>query len=231
MAALDRTNGYFIDSLNNLRDPIRTNLWRLNFNIAAIKANFPSGLDFLSDIEDTDSISFMVRSATVPKITVNSAESWYMGQSSKFSTNTEYAPTSTFEIEERQDVKGWRFLLMWNQHVHNTDALYHTKLDEAGTNRVIDPESDTPVGLGTNKYPSSFNRGLSLTRNTDWVSLDLYDYTTGEIIMRVSYVNFWPSEIGEASLSYENPTLMKYTFTATHDRYKYVVPKINGKIG
>src|ERR1035437_3265478 len=130
---LDKRNGYFVTTMSTLRDPIRTTHWRLRFNVPLIKAEIGGSL--VPDVNTDDDIAVMVKTASVPKVIINSAESWYMGQKIYFQTNSEYDKETIFNIQETADVRGFRFLGKWSELAHNTD-LY--QLGSLGTS-VIDP--------------------------------------------------------------------------------------------
>lgn len=221
--ALDKRNGYFVNAMNVLRDPIRTTHWRLRFNVPLIKAQV--GGELFPDINTDDDISVIVKNANVPKAIINHVDSWYMGQRTIFTTNTEYETESTFNIQETADVRGFRFLGKWSELAHNTD-LY--QVGSLGTS-AIDPDAERGVNLGSAKYPASFDGGKSVVRNRGWLFLELYDYTTGEVVLRVEYINVFPSSLGGFPLSYDNPDLVKYDVTMKHDLYRTILP-LNGKI-
>lgn len=218
--ALDKRNGYFVTAMSTLRDPIRTSHWRLRFNVPLIKAQV--GGELMPDVNTDDDIAVMIKTASVPKVIINTAESWYMGQKIYFQTNTEYDKETTFNIQETADVRGFRFLGKWSELAHNTD-LY--QLGKLGTS-VINPDTEMGVNLGSAKYN---NGGKSVVRNTGWLYLELYDYTTGETLLRVEYVNVFPSSMGGIALGYDAPELAKYDVTFTHDFYRIILPN-NGKI-
>ena len=223
MSTLDKRTGYFVDSIHRVRDPIRNSHWRLRFNIPLITAQI--GKDLIPDISSDDDISVVIKSATIPKLEVNTAEAWYMGQSEIFTTNSTYSKESTFKIVEPQDVRAYRFLGRWQQLAHNTDVFQWGAL---GTS-VVDPTKDRGVNLGSNKYTATDDGGKSVVRNQSWVYLELYDYTTGETILRVDYINIFPKSLGELQLSHEGSELGTYDAVFAHDRHRTTFPK-NGKI-
>lgn len=223
MATLDKRTGYFVNVMEKVRDPIRTSHWRLRFNVPLIKAQL--GPDLMEDISGDDDITVMVKTAKIPKLTVNTAEAWWMGQSVLFTTNTEYEKESTFDVLETADVLGYRFLGKWNQLAHNTD-LYRAGAYE---NSLINPETQRGVNLGSAKYTKNNDGGKSVVRNVGWVFLELYDYTAGEVLLRVDYTNIFPSSLGELNLSHEGSDLGKYQLTMKHDFFRLTLPK-SGKI-
>ena len=222
-STLDPRTGYFVDQFQKVRDPFRTSHWRLRFNIPLIKAQIGGSL--IPDINTDDDISVIIKSATIPKLEVNVAEQWYMGQSEIFTTNSTYDKESTFDIVEPQDARGLRFLGRWQQLAHNTD-LY--QLGQLGTS-VVDPVNDVGINLGSAKYPSTFNGGKSVVRNSGWVFLELYDYTLGTTLLRLDYINIFPKNIGGMQLKYEGSDLAGYTATFGHDRHRITFPS-NGTI-
>lgn len=222
--ALDKRNGYFVGALSTLRDPIRTTHWRLRFNVPLIKTQV--GGELFPDVNSDDDIAVMVKTASVPKVVINHVDSWYMGQRTIFATNTEYDTESTFNIQETADVRGFRFLGKWSELAHNTDLYQVGVLGQS----AIDPDAERGVNLGSAKYPANFDDGKSVVRNRGWLFLELYDYTTGEVILRVEYVNVFPSSLGGFPLAFDNPDLVKYDVTFKHDLYRIILPN-NGKIG
>lgn len=219
MATLDKATGYFQYPLEQVKDPIRTSHWRLRFNVPLIKAQV--GDTFLSDVNSDDDISVMIKTAKMPKLDINTAEAWYMGQSVQFATNSTYEKESSFEVLETEDVRGYRFLGLWHQLAHNTDLIQNGSY---GTH-AISPTETRGINLGSAKYTSTADSGKSVVRNTNWMYLELYDYTTGEVVVRVNYINAFPSSLGDFSLSYEGSDLVKYTVVFKHDFHRIVIGK------
>ena len=224
MSTLDKKTGYWVTQIENVRDPIRTSHWRLRFNIPLIKAQLGT-VDFISDITSDDDLSVIVKSAKIPKAITNTAEAWYMGQSVVFPTNTTYDQESSFSILEPADVRGFRFLGKWQQLVHNTDIYQY------GSNgsSLISPTNERGINLGSAKYTSTFDSGKSVIRNSGWIYLELYDYTLGEVLLRVDYINIFPTAIGEIDLNHNASELATYTASFKHDRFNITIPK-NGTI-
>lgn len=220
MALPSKSTGYFVTAMESLRDPIRSTHWRLRFNVPAIKSQMgASATKLLQGIDTDDDLSIMVKTTSIPKIVINTAQAYYMGQSIDFATNTEFEKTSSLELLEPSDMIGMRFLGLWNQLVHNVDAI---DVDTDG-NAAISPDGELGVNLGAGKF-SVTDFAKSVVRNSGWVYLEMYDYTYGNVLFRVNYINCWPKEIGGGSLAHEGPNLVKFNVTLNHDRYKFILP-------
>jgi len=225
--AIDKSNFYWVSAMTSQRDPIRTTHWRLRVNTQAVKTAMGNP-SILADINGDTDISVIVKTGSVPKILINSADSFFMGQKMAFATNTEFDTESDWEVQETSDLIALRFFGMWNQYVHNVGALTIDK----PANQAIDPNSSTGMGmnLGSGKFTST-DYPNSLVRNTDWVWLELYDYTQGVVLFRVSFVNFWPKSFGGIQLTHESPSLAKWTLGSHQDYYTYVIPSKFGSMG
>lgn len=225
--AVDKSNFYWISQMTSQRDPIRTTHWRFRVNVAAIKTAMGNPA-ILSDITNDQDLSVLVKTGTIPKVIINSADSFFMGQKMAFATNTEFDTELDWEIQETADLKAFRFFSIWNQYVHNTGAVTIDK----PSNAAIDPNSDSGMGvnLGSGKFTQN-DYPNSVVRNNDLVWLELYDYTQGVVLWRCSFVNFWPKQVGGISLNHEGPALAKWTLQSHQDYYNYVVPSNFGSMG
>lgn len=223
----DKSNFYWISQMSSQRDPIRTTHWRLRVNVAAIKTamgNPPA----LSDITNDQDISVIVKNGTLPSLSTEVADSFFMGQKMGFATNTNFETELSWEIQETSDLKGFRFFGLWHQYVHNVAAL---TLDTPN-NQLIDPNSETGMGvnLGSGKFTQN-DYPNSVVRGSDIVWLELYDYTQGYVLLRCSFLNFFPKSIGGISLEHASPSLAKWTLKSHQDAYNYVIPSKPGSMG
>src|ERR1019366_8791966 len=148
MAKSGKAGGYWVTQMENQRDPLRTTHWRLRVNVPGIKSQMAaSANNLLKDINTDDDISVIVKDSTIPKIVINTVQSWYMGQSIDFPTNTEFEKTSTLGIQETSDLIGFRFFGLWNQQVHNVDAIDADTQDNAVIN-----QTDVGINMGAGKF-------------------------------------------------------------------------------
>jgi hypothetical protein len=223
----DKSNFYWISQMSSQRDPIRTTHWRLRVNTAAIKTAMGNP-SILSDITNDQDLSVLVKTGTIPKVVVQTADSFFMGQKMAFATNTEFDTELDWEIQETSDLKAFRFFALWNQYVHNVGAL---TIDTPST-AAIDPTATNGMGvnLGSGKFTQT-DFPNSVVRNNDTIWLELYDYTQGVVLWRCSFVNFFPKSVGGISLSHESPALAKWTMTSHQDYYNFVVPSKLGSMG
>lgn len=223
--AQDKSNFYWITQMMKQRDPIRTTHWRLRINTTALKTAMGNPT-ILNDINSDNDLTVLIKSGTVPTVSVNTADSWYMGQKMAFATNSEFDYNLDWTIQESADLKAFRFFALWNQHVHNVNALAIDKYN----NPAIDAIKDTGVNLGSGKFTAE-DYPNSVVRNTDWIWLELYDYTQGYVLLRVSFVNFFPKKVGGISLQYDQGGLATWQLTSNQDAYEYVVPSKFGSMG
>lgn len=225
--AVDKSNFYWISQMTSQRDPIRTTHWRLRINTAALKTAMGNP-SILADINNDQDLSVLVKTGNVPKVVINSADSFFMGQKMAFATNTEFDTELEWNIQETSDLKAFRFFALWNQYVHNVGAM---TIDNP-SKQVIDPNAENGVGinLGSGKF-TQVDYPNSVVRNSDWVWLELYDYTQGYVLFRCSFVNFWPKSVGGITLNHETPGLATWSLQSHQDYYNYVVPSKNGSMG
>lgn len=223
----DKSNFYWISQMESQRDPIRTTHWRFRVNTSKV-INAMGNPEALRDIESDKDISVIVKNAEIPKVVTNFADAFFMGQKMGFATNTDFDHESTFEILETSDLIGLRFFGYWHQYVHNVGLLTVDKPDK----QAIDPNSDT--GMGVNLGAGKFTQDIypsTVSRNTDWVWLELYDYTQGVVLFRVSYVNFVPKSIGGINIKHEGANLATWSLQSRQDAYNFVIPSKFGSLG
>jgi hypothetical protein len=118
-----------------------------------------------------------------------------------------------------EDGRGYEAMLGWNQCCLNSGILNKTGIGDTNSesNRIEDGTNKLYLGLG--QQENYLNSTAVLLRNSH-VTLVLYDWMYGNVIMGIRYINAWPSKVGVATqMTYQNATLMKFNFTLTYDRW------------
>ena len=230
-----KDSGYFTTALEKIRDPIRTSHWRLAFDGAALMkiVNFGfNSTDNVSESEALNNLSLICESVTVPKSETNTKDSWWMGQPISFATNTTYDRDMTVEVQETADLMGYRYLLGWAQLAHNVNIVQTASDNSAmsvGDAEALINSEKVGVNLGERKFDGT---GIGSTpslkenavRNSTLLQLQLFDYTTGNILTKIVFRNIYPQMVGSYTLSYDNPDLLSYEVKFHFDYFNIIIP-------
>ena len=123
-----------------------------------------------------------------------------------------------------EDARAYETILAWNQCCLNTGILNSDGKGDtnAGSNRIADGKNAIELGLGQQENYS--NPTAILLRNQN-VTLELYDWMYGEVIMAVRYINAWPMSVSvPTDFKYDTATLAQFKFTLKYDRWNIWFP-------
>ena len=214
-------NGYFVDCLDKLKDPIRSNRWRANFNFSEVDA-IKSYSDLSSDL------SLIVKDIDFPGVKTVTDSIFYFGMEKKLPTSVDNAGTLSLQVQETEDLVGHLSLLRWHQEVMNSGAfsestflLEDMKFSDNVFNQTFGLNDLKPIKNTTN--PQS-------TVNSNVLNIELYEYQSGRVIIQARFLNLFPIEISPVKLSHESKDLLKYNVTFSYDAVRFVhnaIPQSN----
>ena len=227
---LNKKNGYFVNSLANAGDPIRTNLWKMNFDFTELRS-YEEQLGTNFNIFDSETLSLLVKDYTPPTVEMAAEPIYFMGGARKvLPTTQESEDDFTITIQENNNLTGYKNLMRWMQYCVNTFGYSPANIGEEA------------LLFTKNTYSNAFGYGAPIYKNKDDVnignffvnnntlSVDLYDYTTGEALMRISYINVFPVKLTPPKLDYSTSNLYQFQAEFRYSRYVYTIPTSSGQI-
>lgn len=221
----DKRKIFFASNIDQLPDPVRSTRWRLCVDqgiFSAIGVKPSSGDSFGLGIEQAKEFSIHISDgAKIPDAAIKSESIWYMGYEKKYPVQQQQlAGTTTLNALLLEDGRAYETMLAWNQCCLNSGIL--NKTGEGDTNperNRLETDSTNKLFLGLGQQENYLNSTAVLLRNHH-VTLELYDWMYGNVIMGIRYINAWPSKVTVGKqLDYNNATLMKFTFELTYDRW------------
>ena len=123
-----------------------------------------------------------------------------------------------------EDARAYETILAWNQCCLNTGILNSDGKGDtnAGSNRIAEGKNAIELGLGQQENYS--NPTALLLRNQN-VTLELYDWMYGEVIMAIRYINAWPKSVSvPTTFDYQNAQLVQFTFKLRYGRWNIWFP-------
>lgn len=222
---LDKTTGYFaLDQFASRYDPIRTDRWKITFNFSEFTA-YESTLGTDTSVFDSSAFSLLCQSYTPPSIEMFTEDIYYMGATKKvLPTAMNYETSTSITFLEDSNLTGLRNIMRWRDYCINVYAVSISS---------IDSES---VDISAEDYYNVFGFGAPIYKNKDdevfgnffinknVMKADIFDYTSGDSIFRIRYVNVFPYKVSHPSLSYDNPGLYEFTVDFAFSRVVYVIP-------
>lgn len=227
---LNKKNGYFVTSLEKAGDPIRTNLWKLNFDFSELR-RYEENLGTNFNIFDSETLSLLVKDYQPPTVEMNSEAIYFQGGAKKIlPTTVEHDDTLVVTIQENNKLVGYKNLMRWMQYCVNSfsfspDSIGEeaTELSQSGFNNVF--------GYGSPIYKNKDNEVIgNFFINNHTMFADLFDYTTGDAIVRFSYINVFPVKLTPPKLDYNSSNLYQFQAEFKYSRYIYTLPTKNRAI-
>lgn len=220
----DKKKIFFASNVDHLPDPVRSTRWRFCCSSAIFKACGlapTNGESFGTNNETAKEFSIHISDgAKIPDAAIKSDSIWYMGYEKKYPVQQmNLAGTTTLNALLLEDGRCYESMLIWNQSCLNSGILNKEGTGDTNseTNRI--EEGANKLYLGTGQQENYLNPTAVLLRNSH-VTLELYDWQYGNVIMGIRYINAWPSKVGVGQpLNYNNATLMKFNFDITYDRW------------
>lgn len=211
------SNGYFIDSLSKLKDPILSNRWRCNFNFTEV--------DVLRQYSNLNSnLSLTVKDVDFPGVKTATDSIFFFGLERKLPTSAENSGTVSMVIQETEDLVGHRSLVRWHQEVMNSGA-YSESTYSTEDMKFTSNEFLKNFGLNDLK-PTKNTTTPQSTVNTNVMNIELYEYQSSKIVMQVRFLNLYPIEVSSVKLSQESKELFKYNVTFNYDAIRFVYSAI-----
>ena len=225
---------FFQSALDQLRDPIRTQMFKVIIDSNALTSYKSEFSDMGISVDDINKASLICHSTTLPGIDIQTADVPFMGYNQKYATQTRMTQTMPVSVMETEDLFAYKFFIWWNQKVQKSNILKvtDTPTDSDDTSHPF-PQTHI-AGLGTQKAG-----GRGLIRNDGLISVNIYRWSSptgsGDVtetesssippIIRLNLINAYPTNIGTVSLDHATAGLLKFNITFTFDRFQFVIPK------
>jgi len=214
---------FYLSAIDHLRDPARNTRWRVLVPGAIFSDTGYQNTNAENLFEDTDAetddFSLHVKTCKIPDITLTQLPHDYMGFKSFFVTNAKIDADLSFETIFLEDARAYEALLAWHQACINTGLL---KIGDNLADAFTDA-SGLKLGLGHHKDDET----TRVLRNTN-VKVEMYNWYTGEVILRVNLINAVPTSVTGWDLNYLDGGLIKFNFTLHCDRWTVTVTTKGG---
>ena len=206
-------SGYWVDSLETLKDPIRSNRWRANFNFSEV--------DVLKQYSTLNSqLTLTVKDVDFPGLKTATDSIFYFGFEKKLPTSVDNSGSITMTIQETESLVGHLSLVRWHQEIMNGGSFSELTFQQEN-NLFTENSFIDQFGLNELKPPQNTTDPQSFV-NTNLLNIELYDYNKGTIIIQAKFLNVYPIEIHPAKLSYESKDLFNYNVTLNYDSVRFV---------
>lgn len=224
MDVSDKKKIFFASNIDKLPDPVRSTRWRFCVDQGIFKATGiapSSGENFGTNPETAKEFTLHVTSgAKIPDANIKKEQIWYMGYDKWYPTQQQnLSGTENLECLLLEDGRAYETMLAWNQCCLNSGILNTSGIGDTNseTNRIEKGSNKLYLGLG--QQENYGNSTAVLLRNAH-VTLELYDWMYGDVIMGIRFINAWPSKVSVGTqMNYQNATLMKFSFELTYDRW------------
>lgn len=220
----DKKKIFFASQIDHLPDPVRSTRWRfcVDQNIFRAVGIKPSnGEDFGTNPETAKEFTLHVSDgAKIPDAKQKLDRIWYMGYEKKYAVQQEaLAGNMTLNALLLEDARAYEAMVAWNQCCLNNGILNTSGVGDTNseTNRIEKGTNKLYLGLG--QQENYGNATAVLLRNAH-VTLELYDWMYGDVIMGIRLINAWPSAVTVGqTLNYNSAQLLKFAFTIEYDRW------------
>lgn len=221
----DKKKIFFASNIDHLPDPVRSTRWRLCVDQGIFKAigvKPTNGYGFGETLASSKEFTLHISDgAKIPDAGIKSESIWYMGYEKKYPVQQQQlAGTTNLNALLLEDGRAYETMLAWNQCCLNSGIL--NKTGEGDTNperNRLEVDSTNKLYLGLGQQENYLNSTAVLLRNHH-VTLELYDWMYGNVIMGIRYINAWPSKVTVGTqLNYNDAHLMKFGFELTYDRW------------
>lgn len=229
----DNPTLFWAGHIDRIADPVRSTRWRMRFGQDLFKA---IGIQYTvgpgSFAEQPDDFSMhIVGGAKVPAVKTRAEKINYMGFEKKYPVQQqELAGSMDLTGIFTEDARAYETVLLWNQRCLNTGVLNATgEGDSIGAEKNrLEAVKDTGgtalyLGMGQQENLSQENTDetYKVLRNSS-VTLELYDWNFGRIIMGIRLINAWPSEVTNTlDGAYDNAKLLQFKFKLEYDRFNF----------
>jgi len=142
-----------------------------------------------------EELTLQCRSINIPGRTIESTETYFLGQKQIFPGRQVFSNQVEATFEETEDQQMFRFFNLWMETIHNIDAYSIFGTAGVGT-YLTKQEIAVPMHLRMFKYDGSL------------------------MSQKIHFINVFPSTITDVSLSYESNESVKYTVTFSYDLWR-----------
>ena len=220
----DKKKVFYAANIDKLPDPLRSTRWRMCVDqgiFRAIGIKPSNGEDFGTNPETAKEFTLHISDgAKVPDAKIKHESIWYMGYQKKYPVQQDgLAGNMTLNALMLEDGRAYETMLAWNQCCLNSGILNTkgTGDTNSDTNRIEQGNNKLYLGLG--QQENYGNATAVLLRNAH-VTLELYDWMYGDVIMGIRLINAWPAVVNVGqTLNYNQAQLMKFAFTLEYDRW------------
>jgi hypothetical protein len=225
---------FFLSAIDRLRDPVRDTRWRVLIPSAiwgstALDSPTNQSVDMgILDPNGGENFALHVKTCDIPGIETLHKEVNYMGFGSSYPTNSKISADLPFKTILNEDMAAYELINIWNQTCLNTGLL----ISEDGTQDRISEGSDASLGpdLGLGSHKQDPVAGNLVLRNSI-VTVELYNWANGEVILTVVLHNAWPKKVSPLKLKYsEQADLVMFDFTLRCDRWSLKFPEHHDNI-
>lgn len=166
-------------------------------NVYSVSLTFPPGTTTGNDTDEA--FTFLCKSASLPAMSIQSAQASYFGRKINFAGDREFAPwTTTLYTDE--DFKVRNALEAWQNRMN-----------------LLDHDTESVDGMCDQK---TFYVDVTVTQLGKDGGLCGHGSGENGAIKSYTLKNAFPSEIGEISLAYDNNnTIAEYTVTWVYDYF------------
>lgn len=219
---------FFLNSIDGLRDPVRSTRWRVLIPNSIFKASGikpTNGLDFAIGEEGMNNFALHVKTCQIPEISLTEAKHFYMGFGSSYPMGADISAQLPFTAILLEDMRAYEAMIGWEQACLNTGIL----VDNAGKDRLsVGDTSDQRLGLGQHKdgENDAYTSGApNVLRNSD-IKVQLYNWMNGDVILTLTLVNSYPLKVGGVDgFNYEaTAKIQTFNFTLQCDRWTLQIP-------
>lgn len=227
---LNKKNGYFVSALDSVGDPIRTNLWKMQFDFTELR-RYEENLGANFNVFDSERLSLMVKGYQPPVIEMNTQEIYFHGGAKKVVPSTqEQDDTVVITIQENNRLTGYQNIMRWMQYCINTFAYSPEAIGEE-TKILSNNQFSNVYGYGSPIYKNKDDEVIgNFFVNTNTIAVDHYDYSSGEVIMRISYINIFPVKITPPKLEYNSVNLYQFQVEFKYSRHVLTIPTGKGRL-
>lgn len=215
----NQTKLFFLNQIDNLRDPVRNTRWRVLIPsevFAASGIQVTNGDQFTNGEDGVDNFSMHVKTCKIPDITLSEGKHWYMGFPSSYPTNATIEANLDFQTILLEDMRAYEAMLGWEQSCLNTGLL----VNKSNNDRM----NQTGIRLGLGNHKDNENPTSRVLRNSN-VKVELYNWMRGDVIMTLNLINAYPTSVKGFDLSYESASLVNFNFTLHCDRWTINIPE------
>lgn len=224
LSEADKKKVFWAGNIDRLPDPVRSTRWRLCVDQGIFKAigiEPSNGENFGTSTDSAKDFTLHIKGgAKVPDADIRHEAIHYMGYEKKYPVQQQnLAGQMDLQALLLEDGRAYETMLAWNQCCLNSGILNSSGTGDTNsdTNRIEQGNNKLYLGLG--QQENYGNSTAVLLRNAH-VTLELYDWMYGYVIMGIRLINAWPSSVKVSTqFDYAQARLADFSFTLQYDRW------------